>query len=241
MIYAISDLHMPIEVQIRKFNYPVDYLERVKKRLGNPELLIIAGDLSWEWNLRAGIDLLNNDIRNLPGEKKVFIAGNHDTFFHPENWRIKLLEEFNSEDLFYLSGRSIIINTSNDKKIGLSGTMGWVVNEKQNSNKDKRFLSEQTNYLKRSLDNLEEKITEVNTDKNICVLHHPPTHRIYTDGRKGSEELFNLIKEYKFINKIIYGHIHVEKNFSIFKKLDGIELYCVAIDQLNFYPVKIKI
>jgi predicted phosphohydrolase len=240
-IYAISDLHLPIEIQIRKFKYPLDYYERIKKRINDPEVLIIAGDFSWETHYIAGVNLLDS-LKVIPGKRKVFIAGNHDVFCHPENWRNDLLNRYDSNDLFYLSGRSLIWNISG-KTVGLCGTMGWVLNDVQNSNMDQKFFHRELENLRASLNDLESKL-ENNShppSKNICILHHPPTYRIYTDGRTGDESFFELIKEYNMINTIIYGHIHVEKRFDIYKKIDGIELYCVAIDQLDFHPVKIAI
>lgn len=240
-IYAISDLHLPIEIQIRRFNYPKDYYEQVKKRLNNPEILIIAGDVSWEQHYIPGVNLLDS-LKEIPGKRKVFVAGNHDVFSHPENWRKDLLNRFNSDDLYYLSGRSLIWRLSN-KTVGLCGTMGWVLNDMQNSNMDKKHFHRELENLKASLDDLKSRLENKPhpTNNNICILHHPPTYRIYNDGRTGNESFFELIKEYKIINTIIYGHIHVEKSFDLYKKIDGIELFCVAIDQLNFHPVKIEI
>ncbi|MHA1336374.1 MAG: metallophosphoesterase, partial [Promethearchaeota archaeon] len=48
-IFAISDLHLPIHIQIKKFKYPLDYYNRIIEHLEKfkPDLLIIVGDFSY--------------------------------------------------------------------------------------------------------------------------------------------------------------------------------------------------
>lgn len=246
-IFAISDTHLPIEIQIKKFGYPYDYFEQVREHLlkFSPDLLLIAGDFSWESNFKRGLATLEA-IEELPGSKKVFIEGNHDTFCHDQRPQEVLRELCNDESFYFLSGRALIVEVNTDDtddvhKIGLCGAMGWMVNERANGIDDLTVFHRQLEVLKTSLEQLESLRENNLSDFNICLIHHPPTYDIYTDHRYGDESFFNLIKEFKFINAIIYGHIHVEKRFKIYKNFNGIELYCSAIDQLGFKAIRIKI
>ncbi|MHA1283654.1 MAG: metallophosphoesterase [Promethearchaeota archaeon] len=198
-IFAISDLHLPIHIQIKKFKYPVYYYNRIIEHLEKfkPDLLIIAGDFSYENNYRRGLNILF-EIKDLPGIKKVFIEGNHDTFCHSEEIKAELYEIFNMEEFYYLSGRAIIIELKDDinktKRIGLCGAMGWMFDQYSNTIDDEIMLHREYKNLKKSLDSLQKLVDkEGATDFNICVLHHPPTYQIFTDKRKGNEMLFNLI------------------------------------------------
>lgn len=246
-IFAISDLHLPIEIQIKKFGYPLDYFERVREHLlkFHPDLLLIVGDFSYESNFKRGLTILEA-IEELPGSKKVFVEGNHDYFCHNQKHQAFLLDTFNKESFYYLSGRALIIdvkvdNNDNLSKIGLCGAMGWMVNERNCNQQDLIMFRTQLEILKNSLDLLEILREDNFSEFNICLLHHPPTYDIYTDRRYGDETFFTLVHEYKFINVIIYGHIHVERKFKIYKRIRGIELYCSAIDQLGFKAIRIKL
>ena len=119
--------------------------------------------------------------------------------------------------------------------------MGWMVHPRSIDQEDLIMFNNQLDLLKESLDQLENLREENFSEFNICLVHHPPTYNIYTDRRIGDESFFTLIREYKFINAIVYGHIHVERNFKIYKEISGIELYCSAVDQLGFKAIRIKI
>lgn len=246
-IFAISDLHLPIHIQINKFGYPVDYFELVREHLlkFKPDLLLVVGDFSYESNFRRGLAILEA-IEELSGSKKVFIEGNHDNFCHTRKHQEFLLETFNTESFYYLSGRALITevkvnDNDNLSKIGLCGAMGWMVHPRNINQEDLIMFTNQLDLLKESLDLLENLREENFSDFNICLLHHPPTYNIYTDRRIGDESFFTLIREYKFINAIVYGHIHVERNFKIYTRINGIDLYCSAVDQLGFKAIRIKV
>lgn len=246
-IFAISDLHLPIQIQVKKFGYPADYFERVRDHLAkfNPDLLLIVGDFSWESNFKRGMAILKA-VEELPGSKKIFIEGNHDKFCHDEEQRSVLRQLFNDESYYYLSGRALILNVrisedDDSKRIGLCGTMGWMLNQRSFGQDDLILFHRQLDLMKLSLDELENRRAEDPSDFNICLVHHPPTYDIYTDRRYGDESFFNLIKEYKFINAVVYGHIHVEQRFKIYKRIGGIDLYCSAVDQLGFKAIRLKV
>ncbi|MFX0148948.1 MAG: metallophosphoesterase [Candidatus Hodarchaeota archaeon] len=246
-VFAISDTHLPVRIQVKKFGYPFDYFEQVREHLlkFNPELLLIAGDFSWESNFKRGLATLET-IEELPGSKKVFIEGNHDTFCHRDIHREMLCKLFNKEDFYFLSGRALIVDVNKGdadalRKIGLCGAMGWMVHPRACGTDDLIMFQRQFDVLKTSLNQLEKLRDNNLSDFNICLIHHPPTYDIYTDHRIGDDSYFTLIKEYKFINAIIYGHIHKENRFKIYKKISGIDLYCSAIDQLGFKAIRIQI
>jgi predicted phosphohydrolase len=187
-------------------------------------------------------------VRHFPGKQKIFIEGNHDTFCHQNNFRRSLQMMYSSPEFYYVSGRATIIDdnapTSHSRDsqgaIGLCGAMGWVYNEKMDDQRDFIMLQKQLELLDESLTQLERLREEQYTETNICLLHYPPTYRIFTDGRMSNESLFHKILDYKFIDKIVYGHLHKETEFKIYTKVKNVELYCAVIDQLGFQPIRIK-
>ena len=78
-IYAISDTHLPIQIQIEKYGAPLDYFQQVSNHLEqiNPDILLIAGDLVWASKI-SEIQKELELIRELPGKLKFFIEGNYD-------------------------------------------------------------------------------------------------------------------------------------------------------------------
>ena len=82
-IFAVSDLHLP-----GNQDKPMDvfggnwagHFEKIREdwlsRVGEEDLVLIAGDISWAMNLSDALDDLGK-MSDLPG-KKVFVRGNHD-------------------------------------------------------------------------------------------------------------------------------------------------------------------
>ena len=82
-VFAVSDLHLP-----GRQNKPMDvfggnwtgHIDKIKEdwksKVGENDVVLIAGDLSWAMSMEDGLSDLRTLV-GLPG-KKVFIKGNHD-------------------------------------------------------------------------------------------------------------------------------------------------------------------
>ena len=82
-VFAVSDLHLPggqdKPMDVFGGNW-AGHLQKIKEdwraRVGEEDVVLIAGDISWAMNLADALPDLAA-LSDLPG-KKVFIRGNHD-------------------------------------------------------------------------------------------------------------------------------------------------------------------
>ena len=245
-IYAISDPHLPVKTQVSKFNVPTDYFQRVSSHLEqvNPDILLIAGDLVWGLDI-SEIKVELNLIRELPGKFKFFVEGNHDSWVDRlnqtySNAQKKMYELFSTLDFYYIGGRARIV-TLDTIKIGICGARGFAFD-----NYEKPIVDENL-FRKNELESLDKSLSELKdinkTEKiayNICLLHYPPTMSIYKKKRKGDEEFINHIHETKLVNKIIFGHIHLDEDLQLYSKNKDIELLCTTLDKNNYLAVRVS-
>jgi predicted phosphohydrolase len=244
-IYAISDPHLPVDVQISKYHVPTDYFQHLHNFLAEnkPDVLLICGDLIWgsEFNaVQTELEL----IRNLPGEYKFFIEGNHDLWvdhlgFNLDEARQRMYEKFSTPDFYYLSGRAFIVSVGS-VKIGLCGAQGFAYDQaKATTNIGLQRREYELQQLNRALASLRELTTNTPTQFNICLIHYPPTVSVFELPHKTDDEFFNRIRASKLIQKIVYGHVHVEKDLKLVSHDSGIELSCASIDRNNYEAIKI--
>jgi predicted phosphohydrolase len=245
-VFAIGDCHLPVLYYTSKYPVPGDYFERLRAHLKRhlPEVLLIAGDLSWGRSLEeVRGDILQ--IQNLPGKYKIFVEGNHDKWFdnlgtsHLESQK-KAYNLFSTPDFYYVGGRAITVRLENGSTIGVCGSRGFA--------KDVAgpLTDEEASIRKRELDSLDRSLTQFRKNgdddfniTNICLLHYPPSVAVFSDGRHGDGEFLNRIREAKNIQKVIFGHVHGDPHLRLNSITDGIELYCVVISLTRYRATQI--
>ncbi|KKL65991.1 hypothetical protein LCGC14_2149450 [marine sediment metagenome] len=244
-IFAISDPHLPIQTQINKYKVPSDYFQQVINHLEsvNPDILLIAGDLVWGSDIteiQADLDLL----RNLPGKLKFFIEGNHDLWVDRlsisySEAQQKMYERFSTSKFYYIGGRASIVSIDSIK-VGICGARGFAFDpyEKPIEN-ELLFRKNELESLDKSLYELKNKIKIEHTAINLCLMHYPPTNSVFKNQEIEDEKFIEHIQNTEIINKVIFGHVHIEENLRLYTKKESLELYCATIDRNNYNAIKI--
>ncbi len=244
-IYAIADPHLPIKIQIRKFNVPKDYFQQVSNHLEqvNPDILLITGDLIWGSNI-FDIQEELNVLQKLPGKLKFFIEGNHDAWVDRlaptySEAQQKMYEFFSSPEFFYIGGRASIVSI-NSINIGICGARGFAFDPYEKPIEDELlFRKNELKSLDKSLFELKNIIKTEHTTINLCLMHYPPTVSVFKKHRIGDEEFIKHIHDTEIINKVIFGHVHIDEDLRIYTKKEKIELYCATIDRNNYNAIKV--
>lgn len=227
-ILAIGDPHLgDLQKMVERFHYPPNYIEQVAQHIASTspraDLLLISGDLVWDKAFTAVLEDLQT-LQAFQANNICFIEGNHDWPWLPEISKMQKL--YNTPNFYFLSGRTFVI-----EDVGICGACGT----HHESTRKARELS----LLQKSLNELARK----DFDTGICLMHFPPSSQVFQNPEDSfaEDDFFALIEEFGIINKVVYGHIHLDHHLKInlYLKLDGIELYNTAIDYHQWQPVKI--
>ena len=244
-VWAIADLHLAFgapEKTMEAFG-PAwkDYASRLetngKKCVGEEDLVLIAGDISWAMKLEeALIDLRWIDA--LPG-KKVILKGNHD-YWWPSNQKLK---EALPSSIDFINNTAL---TYGDVTIG--GVRLWDTPEYSFSNfiefkesplvKEKPLNPEkQEKIFTRDLERLRLSLNQLDSQASyrIAMTHYPPISADLQGSRTSQ-----ILEEYK-IDVCVFGHLHnVKKERPLFGEKNRTLYLFTAADYLNFEPLLVR-
>ncbi|MSU00797.1 metallophosphoesterase [Tissierella pigra] len=226
MIFAIGDLHFdntgkkPMDIFGDNWlNHEEEIINNWKKVVGENDLVLLAGDISWALKLEEAYEDLMK-IESLPG-RKIIIKGNHDYWWSS----LKKLNDFQFKTIEFIQNNSFIHGS-----VGIVGTRGWSsIDTNESDEKNQRIFNRELNRLKLSLDSLQNK-----TEKIIVVLHYPPFN-----PNLSTNEFVNIMRDYD-VDICIYGHLHSEGHkYVVEGNIDEIQFHCVSCDYIDFMPKKI--
>lgn len=229
-VFAISDLHLsgacdkPMDIFGGNWeNYQQKIQENWKNMVGDDDIVLIAGDISWAMKLdEAKVDL--DWIDKLPG-KKIIIKGNHEYW-----WKsISSVREILPSSIMAIQNDSIKIGN-----LIFCGTRGWVVPEK-----NKELAEEDLKIYKREVERLKLTLMAANQqkqegDKIIALMHFPPRN-----SDKEDSEFTKLFDEY-CVAKVVFGHLHGYTNCELVSEKNGVSYYFTSCDHINNKPVLIE-
>ena len=188
-VFAISDLHLSINnPKPMDIFGPVwdNYFDKIvndwKEKVGEDDVVLLAGDFSWAMKLDDAVADLNL-VGTLPG-KKIIIRGNHDYWWDS----VSQLRNVLPNNFYAIQNDSLKI----DKYI-FCGTRGWTFD-------DEKLKSRELIRLEMSIKSAIQQKEE--NDEIICMMHYPP----YEKGYKPTE-FTDMIEKYG-IKKVVYGHLH---------------------------------
>ncbi len=227
-VYALGDLHLSHDQ-----NKPMDifgpgwenHAEKIKKNwnrlVGDEDLVIVPGDISWAMRLPEAIP----DLQWLSGLKgtKLLVRGNHDYWWSSiGKVRAQLPPSVYAlqNDYFAWQGWAIC------------GTRGWICpgDEGFDNEQDQKIYLREVQRLRLSLDGA----FKDSFQDFIAALHFPPFNR-----RGQSSAFTELLEEYR-VRICVFGHIHDEGRDFIFQGLkNGVEYRFVAADGNDFSPVRL--
>ena len=226
-IFAISDLHLgfscskPMDIfGARWENYEEKLYDNWQKTVGEDDIVLIAGDISWETyvnNAKADFDFINK----LNGTK-IITKGNHDYWWETLSKLNKFLDENNFNTIKFLHNTNIVFG---DVVIcgtkGYPETMGIPTGEE-----DKKLYLREIERLKNAV--LSAKKT--GAKKIIVMLHYPP----------GTDSQFAKILQEAQVDFCIYGHLHGGTFGAVTSgNVGGVEYRLTSSDYLHFKPIEI--
>ncbi len=228
-IYAIGDLHLshgqakPMDIFGPDWE---NHVEKIEKNwnlvVGDHDLVIVPGDISWAMHLPgAAADL--NWLAGLKGTK-LLIKGNHDYWWNSiTKVRAQLPPSVYAlqNDHFLWPGHVVC------------GTRGWLCpgEEGFDNDQDQKLYLREARRLELSL---ESAVSAVDSHI-IAALHFPPYNR------RGQPSVFTDLLEKFAVKLCVFGHIHDSGRDYIFQgEKNGVEYRFVAADGINFTPLKLR-
>ena len=200
----------------------VNHHEKVRKnweeKVGEEDLVIIPGDVSW--GLRA--DEAMADLRwihRLPG-RKVITKGNHDLWWTSVTRLNRLYD-----DMTFLQNHCYMTAEG----IAVCGTRGWICPGTEGFDEhDEKIYNRELLRLEFSLKEAE----KAGAKMTIAALHYPPTN----DKLQGSG--FTRMLEDFNVQMCVYGHLHGKDAFKngIKGVFNGIEYRLVSLDYVEGEP-----
>ncbi len=217
-VFAISDLHLSssVEKPMDVFgmgwdNHFAKISEDWQSKVGDEDLVLIGGDISWGMNIReAAADYAL--IQALPGHKLIG-KGNHDYYWSSLN---KMRGAF--EGILFLQNNAYRIEkdgsfacyaaarknpcpeSAYDAGIVVAGSRGWNIPDANSDAHDVAIYKHELARLELSLSSAAKLKRE--KDVLIALLHFPPFDATYA-----SSEVTALLERYN-VNQAIYGHLH---------------------------------
>ncbi|MCK5785991.1 MAG: metallophosphoesterase [Candidatus Sabulitectum sp.] len=227
-IFTIADLHLgfavdkPMDIFGAVWKDHPDKIEsNWKKAVGNSDIVLIPGDISWGMNFKeAGPDLVFLD--SLPGIKYIS-RGNHDFWWSS----LSKVRDF--------LGSSIIPVERNAVDCGnfiLAASKGWNTPlwEGYKPSEDKKLYERELGRMKIALDKA--TLLKKPGQKMVYMMHFPPV----VDGKPS--EFAELLSDYE-VSLCLYGHLHGEWPSKVNMEHKGVSYRIASADYLNFKPLDI--
>ncbi len=196
--------------------HPEVLFSRWRETVGEDDLVIIPGDISWAMRLEEALpDLMA--LARLPGVK-VLIRGNHD-YWWPS---ISRLRAALPPGMVALQNDAYVYGG-----VAVAGTRGWITPfDREFTEHDEKIYRREAERLRLSLADAAKKPHE----HLIVALHYPPF------GPGGEPTLFTELIEEARPDAVVYGHLHGADPHRLPKDWKGIPVHLVAADVLGFQP-----
>ena len=225
-LFAIGDLHLsftvnkPMDVFGDRWENHAEKLQQGFSCVGDEDLTVLCGDLSWGMNLeQAREDFLFID--RLPG-RKLILKGNHDYWWSTAAKAKRFFEENGITSIDILHNNCFFYEDT-----ALCGTRGWFYEEETGEAHDKKIML-------REIGRLETSLNAAGDREKLVFLHYPPIYQKYE-----CPEILALLKKHE-VRLCCYGHIHGKGCRLAFNGWrDGTEYRLLSADHVNFTPVKI--
>lgn len=221
-LYVMGDLHLslgtdkPMEVFGPAWAHYVQRIEEGFSVVGEEDITVLCGDLSWGMSLEAALPDLQF-IHALPG-KKLLLKGNHDYWWGTVSKMKKFFAEHGLDRLDILHNNCFFYGD-----YALCGTRGWFFEESDNPK-----------VMKREVLRLETSLKLAGEKPILCFLHYPPLYQGYC-----CPEIVAQLEKH-CVKHCYYGHLHGNSHRLAKEGRQGsVEYSLVAADYLRFTPKKV--
>ena len=215
-IWAIADTHLsfakpkPMDIFGDHWrDHPAKIEKACRAVIAPDDLLLMPGDLSWALK-RAEAEPDLAWLAALPGIK-VLCKGNHDFWW-------------DSDRALRSPGLNDTPFVSEDGRVGVAGTRGWVAPTSQMTPEERAQCEK---IIAREIGRLKKRLEAVaNCETKIALIHYPPL-----------DEFAPVLHEYG-VSTVLYGHLHLNGSDQLPPSEDwhGLRALCVACDRLGFAP-----
>ena len=222
-VYAIADLHLsgvspkPMTVFGRHWQgHPQAIFERWREVVGEEDLVLLPGDLSWAMKLQDALFDLRQ-VALLPGQK-VISRGNHD-YWWPS---ISKLRAALPPGMFALQNDALRFGD-----VAVCGTRGWLTPGAEG------FGPQDDKIYRRELERLQLALAAaraLDAPRTVLMLHYPPC------GPGFAASGFTDLIERARPDAVVYGHLHGVPPARSLQAWQGVPTYLVAADALKFEP-----
>lgn len=223
-IFAIGDLHLsfscdkPMEVFGSLWEHHVERLEEAWQRtVGEEDLVLIPGDISWAMHLADAAEDLAF-IGRLNGTK-LLLRGNHDYWWSSLTQVRRALP-------------AGVYAIQNDARVfgdyAIGGTRLWMPPNPQTTPEDRKIYA-------RELARLELSLAAMPKDaEKIVMMHFPPFDEHHADS-----PVTELLEQYG-VRHAIYAHLHGKAHKLAFSgERNGVNYVFAAADYLQFCPIPV--
>lgn len=219
-IFAISDLHLsfssdkPMDIFGACWdNYWQKICEDWESKVGEDDVVLIAGDISWAMTLEnALIDI--TEIAKLKG-KKVFIKGNHDYWWNS----LSKIKNALPDGFYVIQNDALKLDG-----VIIAGSRLWNVSSQ--SAEDLKILAREKTRLELSLKKAHE--IRQNNEKIIAMCHFPPFDVTLSDS-----EFTTMFEEYG-VSSVVYGHLHGKDCRAVnHLNKNGVEYFLTSCDKVD--------
>lgn len=232
-VWAIADLHLAFgdpSKSMEVFGWE-NYAEKIEANwrevIGEGDLVLLAGDISWAMRPEQALKDLEW-IDRLPGTK-VMIRGNHDYWWSsPSKVRSILPPSLHiiQNDVFNFSDFSV------------GGARLWDTDEFHFSEArefgPKESTEESKKIFERELIRLEMSLKLLDPSKRRLVMtHYPPIGADLRESRASK-----LLEKYG-VEICVFGHLHCLKPGPMFGSKNGVRYCLTACDFLDYKPLNI--
>ena len=232
-IYTIADLHLSFGVENKAMdvfgrrweNHQARLAEAWRETVGEDDLVVIPGDISWAMTSEEVLPDLKF-IESLPG-RKIIMKGNHDLWWGTKSKLEGLVKGNGIEGISFLYNEAIYIE---ENDVSICGTRGW------NCPGSQDFTRQDEKIYRREVMRLERSLSEGRkmSGNLLAFMHFPPANDAETPtGFTEALERFGVRHCY-------YGHLHgyAQKDALIGRMAEDsvTEYSLVASDYLDFRP-----
>lgn len=225
-VFSISDLHLG-----KRCDKPMDifgdgwsgYWDNIREdwrnRVGEDDVVVIAGDISWAMKLEDALPDID-EIAELPG-KKVILRGNHDYWWQSYG---KLTDAL-PPDMYAVQNNAVRIGD-----LLVCGSRLW--NLGAGGEHDKAMINREAVRLRLALEDARRQRKE--GDKLVVAVHYPPFDASFADSL-----YTDIIAEYD-ADAVVYGHLH-GKDVRVKRLINknGVNYYLTSCDLVGYKLVEL--